>query len=401
MNDWIPNKLWRVIDTNIDTLSKDYPYDEILYLDTGSITEGKITELKRIRIIDAPSRAKRLVKHNDVIYSTVRPLQRHYGLIEYPENNLVVSTGFCVISAKKEELDPRFLYYFLSTEEIVNTLDTIAEGSTSAYPSLKPSDIESLDIQTPPLPEQRAIADVLSSLDKKIELLQRENETLEAMAETIFQQWFVEVAGDDSEIGKLSDFTDIVDCLHSRKPKRVDGKKNTRFLLQVFNISDNGLLDLREKYFVSDEDYQEWTRRIELRNGDLIISKTGRVGAIAQIPNYIQTGIGRNLVAIRAKVPYTIEFLKDLMFSKWMQRKLKLSTSDGTILQSIHVKSIENLPALNPGIEKIQAYSVLVSPIHKKTNENWKSIELLGKLRDILLPKLMSGELRVHYDAIN
>jgi len=120
----------------------------------------------------------------------VRPNQKHFGFIQNPPENLVVSTGFTVISGIQEKIDPKFLYYFLTQEQVTNKLQQIAEHSTSTYPSIKPEHIEDLDINLPPLPEQRAIADMLSSFDDKIELLREQNKTLEATAQTLFQEWF-------------------------------------------------------------------------------------------------------------------------------------------------------------------------------------------------------------------
>jgi type I restriction enzyme S subunit len=76
---------------------------------------------------------------SDIIYSTVRPVQRHYGFINNPLSNLVVSTGFATITCEKDKLNPIFLYYLLSADDTVEYLDVIAEASTSAYPSLRPS----------------------------------------------------------------------------------------------------------------------------------------------------------------------------------------------------------------------------------------------------------------------
>jgi type I restriction enzyme S subunit len=122
---------------------------------------------------------------------------------------LVVSTGFVTITCNKEKLHPKFLFYYLSQSQTTEYLHSIAEASTSAYPSLKPDDIEALDILLPLLPEQRAIASILSSLDDKIDLLHRQNATLEKMAETLFRQWFVEEAKEEWEIGKLGDVLDL------------------------------------------------------------------------------------------------------------------------------------------------------------------------------------------------
>src|SRR5690606_12200617 len=159
MSEWREIALGEVIETNKSSINREYPNSEILYLDTGSITCNRINGLQQFELSNAPSRAKRLVKDLDIIYSSVRPNQLHYGIIRNPENNLVVSTGFVVITCNQDEIAPYFLYHYLSQNSTTEFLHSIAEGSTSAYPSLKPSDIEALEILLPPLDEQKTIAE--------------------------------------------------------------------------------------------------------------------------------------------------------------------------------------------------------------------------------------------------
>ncbi len=145
---WRVGVLGDVIKTNISSINRDFEKDVIQYLDTGSITEGHIESTQKLRLADAPSRARRIVRHNDILISTVRPNLRHYGILKEPENNFIVSTGFCVISCNKA--DPHFVYYFLTTNEMTDYLHSVAEGSTSTYPSIKPSDIEKVELVLPP-----------------------------------------------------------------------------------------------------------------------------------------------------------------------------------------------------------------------------------------------------------
>lgn len=204
---WKKYRLGDVVTSNLKNMEKDYPYKIIRYLDTGSIKCGKVETYQEFNLEDAPSRAKRLVKEHDIIYSNVRPIQRHYGYIKKPPENLVVSTGFSVISTNVKLADSLYIYYLLSTKEIVELLDSIAEGSTSAYPSLKPSDIENLEIILPPLSEQKEIAGILSSLDDKIDLLHRQNKTLEAIMYSAYKNSI----RNNSSLIKLSELVNIYD----------------------------------------------------------------------------------------------------------------------------------------------------------------------------------------------
>jgi len=144
---WWVGKLGSLIKTNRSSIKKNFEIDLIEYLDTGSITEGHIESTQKLHLADAPSRARRIVQHNDLLISTVRPNLKHYGILKEPTDNLIVSTGFCVITCDK--VDPHFVYYLLTTNEMTDYLHSVAEGSTSTYPSIKPSDIEKIEYAFP------------------------------------------------------------------------------------------------------------------------------------------------------------------------------------------------------------------------------------------------------------
>lgn len=194
MSGWKKFKIKDVVYINPENYSTKDQWDYINYLETSNLTEGRIDSLQKIHVgIDKiPSRAKRKVKVDDVLISTVRPNQKHYGIIRNFVNNFVVSTGFAVLRANQDMLDPYYLYLLVTRDNVTEYLSNVAEDSTTAYPSITPNIIGELDIALPPLLEQKAIAEILRSLDDKIDLLHRNNQTLEAMAETIFRQWFVE-----------------------------------------------------------------------------------------------------------------------------------------------------------------------------------------------------------------
>ena len=156
MSDTIPKgwkwvKLGEIVFINSKNLTPNYPYDEIYYLDTGSVAEGRlISSYKKFYLNEAPSRAKRIVNDGDIVYSLVRPIQRHYIIIKNPPDNLIVSTGFAVITADNNKADNRFIYYYLTLDEIVDYLDSIAESSTTTYPSIVPDDLKNLIFPLPP-----------------------------------------------------------------------------------------------------------------------------------------------------------------------------------------------------------------------------------------------------------
>lgn len=179
---------------------------EIRYLDTGSLTKNKIENIQILRFGDdlIPSRAKRKVNKNTILYSTVRPNQEHFGFLECPPENLIVSTGFTTIDVVDKNVDPKYLYYLITQSHITKYLHTVGENSVSSYPSINPSDLGQLKFKIPERKvDQEIISAVLTNLDKKIELNNRINAELEAMAKTLYDYWFVQFDfPDDSPQGQ-------------------------------------------------------------------------------------------------------------------------------------------------------------------------------------------------------
>lgn len=181
MEDWDKLPLGNIVKINMHTYTPKENWDFVNYLDTGNITKNEIDEIQYIAIGDkVPSRARRKVHYNSIIYSTVRPIQQHYGIIKKVPNNFLVSTGFAVIDVVPEKADADYIYFVLSQKKIVEYLQTIAEQSTSAYPSIKPSDLELIEIPLPCIEIQRKISSILCSINLKIEINKKINDNLVA-----------------------------------------------------------------------------------------------------------------------------------------------------------------------------------------------------------------------------
>lgn len=170
MAEWQMVRLGEIVKTNQSTYSPKENWQFVNYLDTGNITMNRIDEIQYIDFAKdkLPSRARRKVKDNSIIYSTVRPNQLHYGIIKEQPDNFLVSTGFTVIDVEYNKAVPDFIYYALTKREVTEQLQAVAEQSVSAYPSIKPSDIENLELMLPDIETQKKIVSILSSIDKKI-----------------------------------------------------------------------------------------------------------------------------------------------------------------------------------------------------------------------------------------
>lgn len=148
---WKSAKVGDFCKDNVANLSKTDKFQTIFYLDTGNITENYIDSLQELNPLtdEVPSRAKRKVQQGDIVYSTVRPNLKHYGLLHNPPNNLIVSTGFAVLHNIDISVSNEYLYMWLTNNTVLEFLQSIAENSVSTYPSLNVNDLLDVVIIVP------------------------------------------------------------------------------------------------------------------------------------------------------------------------------------------------------------------------------------------------------------
>lgn len=162
---------------NPDTYSPKDAWEFVNYLDTSSITDGVISEVQYIKpsTEKLPSRARRIIAVNDVVFSTVRPNQRHFGIITDPLDNMLASTGFAVVRSNHPSVSNELLYLCLTEDSFIEKMQQLAEQSTSTFPSIKPSDLEGCKI---PCPVSVNLTETLEVLFACISNNRKENITL-------------------------------------------------------------------------------------------------------------------------------------------------------------------------------------------------------------------------------
>lgn len=378
-----------ICDINLSTYSLSENWKFVNYLDTGNITKNKIENVQYIDLsVDKlPSRARRKVKQNNIIYSTVRPNQMHYGIIKrkLPENFLV-STGFAVLEIDSTQADPCFVYYYLTQDANTEALHAIAEQSTSAYPSIKPSDIGNREILLPPLETQQKIAKVLSAIDDKIELNNSINNNLEQQTQAIFKSWFVDfepfggTMPDDWGVGCLSDIATITMGQSPSGSSYNENKMGTLFF--------QGRAEFGYRY-PKDRLYTTEPKRIAKAN-DILISVRAPVGDINIALK--ECCIGRGLAAIEPKNRYNSFVLYSVLNLK---KQLNIFNGEGTVFGSINKDSLNGIKTLIPSKEIVKNFEKIVSPMDNLIKYNCIQNEQLTQLRDTLLPKFMNGEIDI------
>jgi type I restriction enzyme S subunit len=302
----------------------------------------------------------------------------------------VIDTAFYTKN-KTEDLSAEFLYHWFKCVDI-NSMD-----SGSAIPSTSRDEVYDLDISLPPFIEQQAIASVLGSLDDKIDLLHRQNKTLEAMADILFRQWFVEEALEGWEFVVLGNY---VDCFNGVSYKSDDLNPSTTAMVTLKNFDRDGGFRL--------DGFKEFTGKYKeqhaVNQGDLVVAHTditqdaaviGNPVLVVPDPAYDKLVISMDLVKITPKYEWlSNEFLYLLMRTREFKQHC-LGHSNGSTVLHLSKTAIPTYEFFMPPEGKIDEFTKLAKGLLGKKFENISQTRTLEKLRDTLLPKLMSGEIRV------
>jgi len=197
------------------------------------------------------------------------------------------------------------------------------------------------------------------------------------------------------QLNPLSDIAVVIDCLHSKKPSAI--KDSTYQLIQLDNIRDDGFLDMSAcKYMISQTDYENWTHKCEIIEGDCVITNVGRIGAVSQAPYGTKAAMGRNMTCIRLKSGLQLQaYFITVLLSSHMHRQIQHNTDEGTIMGALNVKNIPKLlfPIFDTSV--MTDLENILYPLRKQIEYNNLQNQNLAQIRDSLLPRLMSGELDV------
>ena len=298
------------------------------------------------------------------------------------------STEFIVLRAKEGISDSRFIFYFAISDEFRDTAIQLMSG-TSGRQRVDTEALKRKVFTLPPLPEQKAIAEVLSSLDDKIDLLTKQNKTLEDLAQAYFRKWFIEDASDEWEVGKLGDFVEVIDNRGKTPPYQDIPTEYP--IIEVKSISgDNRFIDYQKcEKFVLESTYKTWFRGY-IKPLDVLVSTVGSVGEIAQV--LLEHGvIAQNVIGLRSKgtSPYHL-----FEYMKCMKNEIK-ELDIGSVQPSIKVPHLLSLQYVKPDRDSLRKFDDFSKELVNKMISNFMQIQTLQKLRDTLLPKLISGEIRV------
>ena len=312
----------------------------------------------------------------------------------------------------KNNVNSKYIYYWIKSPLTQQKFINIAIGS--AQKALTIDSLKKLDIYLPPLEEQEKIANILSSLDDKIELNNEMNKTLEEMAQSIFKRWFVDFefpnedgepykssGGEmvDSELGmipkgwevkKISELIEVKDGTHASPKVSKEG-----FPLVTSKHIKGDRIAIEDAKIISEKDYLEVNKRSKVDTGDILISMIGTVGLTYFVQEEEINFAIKNIGLFKTSQNKTLSeyfylYLKSENMKNYIEARLA-----GTTQKYISLGELRNIPVVLPNDSIIDKFKKVVGVLLDKRRLNIINNEELMITRDTLLPKLMNGEIMI------
>lgn len=382
-----------------DTISETYKgkSNSVVLINTSDVLEGKVLNHKRVPNKGLKGQFKKTFKKNDILYSEIRPANKRFAYINFSPNDYIASTKLMVLRSKPI-VSSHFLFQILKSEIVLKNLQMLAESRSGTFPQITYSELSNVRVKVPPLPVQDKIVGILSALDAKIENNNKINANLEAQAQALFKSWFVDFTPFkdqpfvDSELGpipqgwKVGKLGDI--ALQSTE------KVLTRNDVKVLSPITTGKLVLSEEYFTK----QVFSKSI--RNYKIV-----KQGAFAYNPARVNIGsLGMNEFKFDgcvSPVYVVFECLKGYSFFFDLFRKTEffkqavISFAIGGVRQTLNYSDFALIDVTIPPLNIVQSFNEIYLHLKKKISINEEENQRLAALRDTLLPKLMSGEIKL------
>lgn len=388
MNNWKKCKLGDIAEV-VGGGTPSTKVDEYWNGDIAWITPKDLTSYNKVFIskgarsitkLGLSQSSAKLMPKGTVLLTSRAPI----GYIAIAENEISTNQGFKSLIPKENLTTSKFLYYWLKNN--VEYLKNLSVGTTFA--EISGQIVKEVEILLPPLEEQRQIATILSSIDDKIELLHEQNKTLEELAQTFFVNWFKDREFDST----IGDFISIQNGFAFKSKDFIDCGDNG--VIKIKNIS-NGIVDIVNTDKVESGVIDDIDLKFKINSGDILLGMTGNMGKIGIVPpNVCNVWLNQRVGIIKEKYR-NARFIAYLQLISTFGKAYLDNIACGSVQENISATDIENCPFVKLTSEEIMSYSKQLNDFFEKIIFNLGEIQTLENMRDILIPKLLNGEIKV------
>lgn len=380
MSEWKNFSLGDVCNTISETYHRKS--EQVILINTSDVLNGKILNHDSVPNENLKGQFKKTFQRDDILFSEIRPINRRCAFIDFEDTqDYIASTKLMVLRANKEVILPRYLYFFLTAENVLRELQHLAETRSGTFPQITfDSELAPFPINLPPLETQKKIAAVLSALDDKIELNNAINKNLEEQAQAIYKHMFVDNFNPAWQRGTLSDISEIT---MGQSPSGKSYNENGIGTIFFQGRTDFGFRFPTTRMFTTEP------KRIASKN-DIMFSVRAPVGDYNIALE--KCCIGRGLAALSAKNNYQSFLFYTLPHLK---QQLEIYNGQGTVFGAINQQELKKIKVDIPEQNLINKFEKIVNPMDEIILNNHLEDQKLAEIRDALLPRLMSGEIDV------
>ena len=301
-----------------------------------------------------------------------------------------VTHNSLVLNLKEKSISERFIFYKLLVANVKSTI------TGSAQPQITIKELERLEIEIPEdINEQRRIAEILSAFDEKIEVNNKINKTLEEMANAIFKEWFVnneKLKVKSEKLVKIKEMVDIISG-YSFSSKLYNREKRGLGVVTIKNVQDGNFITNCDSSIKEEKIPKNMNPECRIKDGDILLSLTGNVGRICFVygGEYL---LNQRVAKLKPKNKNYISFVYFLFRQPEIQNLL-IAMAKGSAQPNLSPVETGEIEISIPSENLIEKFSEKMGPIYNQLIKNKVENQKLTALRDLLLPKLMSGEIRI------
>lgn len=363
----------------------------VTLINTSDVLEGRVLNHERVPNSNLKGQFKKTFQRDDILYSEIRPQNRRFAYVDFSPIDYIASTKLMVIRAKKDVVSPKYLYYFLKNSSTVAELQLLAETRSGTFPQITFSEVANLTIPVPPLAVQEVIVQTMQCLEDKTICNEQINDNLEQQAQAIYHERFETVSPNDLpsdwRIVTLGEVATISN-------KSFNPLKEPEILLEHYSIP---AFD-EARFPVFDLSTSIKSNKFIIDASCFMISKLNPTTKRVWKP-YCLTGnavCSTEFIVYKAKDQSITDFLYSVIdsgsFSDFMCSHVTGSTGSRQRTTPSDTLSYE---LILPSEDELAEFQSLVSPMYAQMRINAIENDKLKRLRDSLLPKLMSGEIDV------
>ena len=384
---WAEVTLGDVADINPDNTDQLRDNDEITYIDLSSVSlaAGISADLFRGSYRTAPGRARRIVRKDDVLISTVRPYLKGFSMVPQYLDGAVASTGFCVLRAKRKQILPGLIWAVAGTDQFVENLMSKATGSS--YPAVRPSDVAAHPIALPPLAEQTRIVDVMSSVDDYIAALQQQADDARAARNAVLHE-LLTAGGDDWSAKNLGETLDISRGGSPRPIQEfITDREDGVNWVKIGDASNSSkyIYETKEKIKLAGV---EKSRKVT--SGDFILSNSMSFGRpyIMRCDGCIHDGW---LLLSNVAAHFNEDFLYNLLMSDHVQKQFN-SLAAGSGVRNLNIEAVKEVVVSIPPLSAQQEIASIANTLDEFVWALEATVQKAKRMRQSVLAALLSGE---------